>query len=72
MGGKDIVYMKQQHSSTLPSDDVQRKLKEIAEKRFSGQHIDNPSKSRDLKLVGTSLPMLFYISLFADFIKLSP
>ncbi|GJX17036.1 perforin domain-containing protein [Tanacetum coccineum] len=51
MGGKDIVYMKQQHSSTLPSDDVQRKLKEIAEKRFSGQHIDNPRKSRDLELL---------------------
>jgi hypothetical protein len=51
MGGKDIVYMKQQHSSTLPSDDVQRKLKEIAEKRFSGQHIDNPSKARDLELL---------------------
>nr|GEY96821.1 hypothetical protein [Tanacetum cinerariifolium] len=57
MGGKDIVYMKQQHSSTLPSDDVQRKLKEVAEKRFSGQHIDNPRKSRDLELVGTSFPL---------------
>ncbi|KAI3697250.1 hypothetical protein L6452_30128 [Arctium lappa] len=49
MGGKDIVYMKQQHSSTLPSDEVQRKLKDVAEKRFSGQRNDAPRKTRDLE-----------------------
>ncbi|KAJ9558625.1 hypothetical protein OSB04_013239 [Centaurea solstitialis] len=48
MGGKDIVYMKQQHSSTLASDVVQRKLKDVAEKRFSGEHTDAPRKTRDL------------------------
>ncbi|XP_024983999.1 MACPF domain-containing protein At4g24290-like [Cynara cardunculus var. scolymus] len=49
MGGKDVVYMKQQHSSTLPSDEVQRKLKDVAEKRFSGQRNDAPRKTRDLE-----------------------
>ncbi|KAL9229326.1 hypothetical protein vseg_004804 [Gypsophila vaccaria] len=34
MGGKDVIYVKQQHSSTLSHADVQKKLKEIADKRF--------------------------------------
>lgn len=34
MGGKDVVYMKQQHSSSLQPADVQQKLKTIADKRF--------------------------------------
>ena len=34
MGGKDVIYMKQQHSSTLQPADVQKKLKDIADKRF--------------------------------------
>lgn len=41
MGGKDVIYMKQQHSSTLQPADVQKKLKDIADKRFldaSGQY----------------------------------
>jgi hypothetical protein len=34
MGGKDVIYMKQQHSSTLQPADVQKRLKEMADKRF--------------------------------------
>ncbi|XP_058771873.1 MACPF domain-containing protein At4g24290-like [Vicia villosa] len=34
MGGKDVIYLKQQHSSTLQPADVQKKLKEMADKRF--------------------------------------
>lgn len=34
MGGKDVIYVKQQHSSTLQSADVQKRLKEMADKRF--------------------------------------
>ncbi|XP_076902875.1 MACPF domain-containing protein At4g24290-like [Bidens hawaiensis] len=48
MGGKDVVYLKQQHSSNLPPDEVLKKLKDVAEKRFSGQTIDNPRKSHEL------------------------
>ncbi|XP_023552323.1 MACPF domain-containing protein At4g24290-like [Cucurbita pepo subsp. pepo] len=35
MGGKDVIYMKQQHSSTLQPSEVQKRLKEMADKRFS-------------------------------------
>ena len=34
MGGKDTVYVKQQHSSLLESVDVQKNLKEMADKMF--------------------------------------
>ncbi|GAB2283682.1 hypothetical protein Dimus_018181 [Dionaea muscipula] len=34
MGGKDVIYAKQQHLSTLQPADVQRRLKEIADRRF--------------------------------------
>ncbi|KAK4743276.1 hypothetical protein SAY87_001277 [Trapa incisa] len=39
IGGKDVIYMKQQHSSTLQPSDVQKRLKEMADKRF----LDGPS-----------------------------
>lgn len=35
MGGKDIVYVKQQHSSPLQPDEVQERLKDVADKQFS-------------------------------------
>ncbi|CAK9139382.1 unnamed protein product [Ilex paraguariensis] len=35
MGGKDVVYVKQQHSSSLEPADVQKRLKDMADKRFS-------------------------------------
>ncbi|KAK2662210.1 hypothetical protein Ddye_000784 [Dipteronia dyeriana] len=34
MGGKDVIYVKQQHSSNLQPADVQKRLKEMADKRF--------------------------------------
>ncbi|RXH92239.1 hypothetical protein DVH24_033135 [Malus domestica] len=34
MGGKDVIYVKQQHSSTLQPADIQKKLKDMADKRF--------------------------------------
>ncbi|KAG8650306.1 MACPF domain-containing protein At4g24290 isoform X1 [Manihot esculenta] len=41
MGGKDVICMKQQHSSILQPADLQKRLKEMADKRFldaSGQY----------------------------------
>ncbi|GAB4848098.1 hypothetical protein Ancab_002762 [Ancistrocladus abbreviatus] len=35
MGGKDVIYVKQQHSSTLQPADLQKRLKEMADKRFA-------------------------------------
>ena len=34
MGGKDVIYAKQQHSSKLQPDELQKRLKEVADKRF--------------------------------------
>ncbi|RWW01499.1 hypothetical protein GW17_00035460 [Ensete ventricosum] len=34
MGGKDVIYIKQQHSSNLQPIEVQKRLKELADKRF--------------------------------------
>ncbi|MQM12854.1 hypothetical protein Taro_045772 [Colocasia esculenta] len=34
MGGKDVIYLKQQHSSNLQSAEVQKRLKDIADGKF--------------------------------------
>lgn len=34
IGGKDVVYVKQQHSSNLQPTEVQKRLKEMADRRF--------------------------------------
>lgn len=41
MGGKDTIYVKQQHSSLLQLPELQKKLKDLADKMFidgSGQN----------------------------------
>jgi hypothetical protein len=47
MGGKDSIYVKQQHSSPLQPADVQKKLKDMADKMFidgTGQHNINSNE----------------------------
>ncbi|KAH7853178.1 hypothetical protein Vadar_034358 [Vaccinium darrowii] len=47
MGGKDVVYVKQQHSSPLQPADLQIRLKEVADKRFNdgtGHYSNDPRK----------------------------
>ncbi|CAA6663936.1 unnamed protein product [Spirodela intermedia] len=39
MGGKDVIYLKQLHSSSLQAAEVQRRLKEMADKRFLDQNV---------------------------------
>ncbi|XP_021286760.1 MACPF domain-containing protein At4g24290-like [Herrania umbratica] len=34
MGGKDVIYIKQQHSSNLQPADIQKRLKDMADKTF--------------------------------------
>lgn len=49
MGGKDLIYVKQQHSSPLQPADVQKKLKDMADKMFidgTGQHNINSNESQ--------------------------
>ncbi|CAA0841542.1 MACPF domain-containing protein [Striga hermonthica] len=41
MGGKDVIYMKQQHFSSLQPADVQKKLKSMADKRFMDANAQN-------------------------------
>ncbi|KAL0384623.1 UNVERIFIED_CONTAM: MACPF domain-containing protein [Sesamum radiatum] len=41
IGGKDVIYMKQQHSSSLQPSEVQKRLKVIADKRFLDANAQN-------------------------------
>lgn len=54
MGGKDVIYLKQQHSSPLKPVDLQVRLKDIADKRFAdnvGQNTtDNEQAVQDNKV----------------------
>ncbi|KAK4477741.1 hypothetical protein RD792_017002 [Penstemon davidsonii] len=55
MGGKDVIYVKQQYSSPLQSIDVQKQLKEVADKRFSdtsGQSEMHPEMTNAKEMVG--------------------
>ncbi|XP_057769085.1 MACPF domain-containing protein At4g24290-like [Salvia miltiorrhiza] len=48
MGGKDVIYLKQQYSSPLQPADVQKRLKDVADKRFTdvnGESSVNPEKA---------------------------
>ena len=35
IGGKDVLYLKQQQASTLTSDELQKLLSEVSDDRFS-------------------------------------
>ncbi|KAF8404321.1 hypothetical protein HHK36_009204 [Tetracentron sinense] len=54
MGGKDVIYLKQQHSSPLQPADVQKWLKQMADKRFldaNGQYsMDSEEMSKKDKV----------------------
>ncbi|CAI9766472.1 unnamed protein product [Fraxinus pennsylvanica] len=63
IGGKDVVYAKQHHSSLLKSTDVQKILKDVADKRFSdvggdsGSHPEkHESNERGLTLLDLGTP----------------
>lgn len=54
MGGKDVVYLKQQYASPLQPADVQKRLKDVADKRFadgSGESSVNPEKAYGREMV---------------------
>ncbi|KAL8473383.1 hypothetical protein ACS0TY_029603 [Phlomoides rotata] len=57
MGGKDVVYVKQQYSSPLQPTDVQKRLKDVADKRFSdasGQYSVQPEKAYGREMRATN------------------
>ncbi|CAA6660168.1 unnamed protein product [Spirodela intermedia] len=56
MGGKDVIYLKQLHSSVLQPSEVKKRLREIADKRYLHQDVQNgvdleESHARDKLLV---------------------
>lgn len=61
MGGKDIIYMKQQHSSPLQPAEVQKILKDMADKRFvdaTGKNIIDPEKIYEREKVCLQLKLV--------------
>lgn len=53
MGGKDVIYLKQQHSSTLQAVDVQKQLKEMSDSRFldANVQLDTYRNNQDLVMM---------------------
>lgn len=63
MGGKDVIYMKQQHSSSLQPADVQKRLKVMADKRFldaNGQNELGSEQVYQSEKVCTSFSLFTY------------
>ena len=62
MGGKDVIYIKQQQESPLQQTEVQTYLKRIADERFSDEFCENlllasADFPRKLKVVSTVLAL---------------
>lgn len=73
MGGKDVIYAKQQHSSSLQPADVQKKLKDMADKLFiDGNRKDgrNFGKLNDMEKV--LIIISFFSVQFTHLIPYSP
>lgn len=51
MGGKDVVHIKQLQNSRLQSNEVQKLLKDLADKRFS-ENVNGSSSLNTLDLSG--------------------
>lgn len=51
MGGKDVIYLKQQHSSTLQAVDVQKRLKEMSDSRFLDANVQSDTYRNNQDLV---------------------
>lgn len=62
MGGKDVIYVKQLHSSALQPADVQKRLKAIADKRFLDA---NGQCSLDSKQIYHNNKVCYYWSLIS-------
>ncbi|OVA03771.1 Membrane attack complex component/perforin (MACPF) domain [Macleaya cordata] len=61
MGGKDVIYVKQQHSSNLQPVEVQKRLKEMADKRFRDASVVDPEEVYGKSKVCNTLVNVFYI-----------
>ncbi|KAK8522386.1 hypothetical protein V6N12_056096 [Hibiscus sabdariffa] len=50
MGGKDVIYVKQQHSSIVQPADVYANLKKLADEKFSKDNVQSRIDSEQVKL----------------------
>ncbi|OVA03767.1 Membrane attack complex component/perforin (MACPF) domain [Macleaya cordata] len=67
MGGKDVIYIKQQHSSNLQPAEVQKRLKEMADDRFidaNGKYIVDPEQMSEKGKVCNT-----FVNIFDLFVK---
>lgn len=50
MGGKDVIYVKQQHSSIVQPTDLCTKLKKLADDKFLKNNVQSRINSEKVKL----------------------
>lgn len=61
MGGKDVIYVKQQHSSNLQPVEVLKSLKDMADRRFldvPGQYVTEEAFGKDKVLISLLLHLI--------------
>jgi hypothetical protein len=68
MGGKDVIYLKQQHSSSLQPAVVQKRLKDMSDRRFldANGHYDMSIKDaygKDKVLLYSALKKFVFFAL---------
>ncbi|XP_039058181.1 MACPF domain-containing protein At4g24290-like isoform X1 [Hibiscus syriacus] len=59
MGGKDVIYVKQQHSSIVQPADVYLKLKKLADEKFSKKNIQSRIESEQVKLNNQDISVIY-------------
>ncbi|XVE94197.1 hypothetical protein REPUB_Repub01dG0261000 [Reevesia pubescens] len=59
MGGKDVIYVKQQHTSIVKPDDVHSKLKKMAAEKFLDNNGQNRIDSKQLKLNNEDTSLIY-------------
>ncbi|XWS55324.1 hypothetical protein CRYUN_Cryun10bG0165200 [Craigia yunnanensis] len=59
MGGKDVIYVKQQHSSIVKPADVHTILKKIADEKFLEKNGQNRIDSKQMKLNNEDISIIY-------------
>ncbi|XP_022762743.1 MACPF domain-containing protein At4g24290-like isoform X2 [Durio zibethinus] len=59
MGGKDVIYVKQQHSSIVRPADVHAKLKKMADEKFLENNGQNRIGSKQVKLNNEDISVIY-------------
>ncbi|KAL4317806.1 hypothetical protein GQ457_18G020060 [Hibiscus cannabinus] len=59
MGGKDVIYVKQQHSSIVQPADVHTKLEKLADEKFSKNNVQSRIDSKQVKLNNQDISVIY-------------